>query len=1119
MAVLKAMGPLAEASKACGTRMPTPSLGGREPTGFSHKAREGHRESAFVPRDPETSSSALNSDVGYLGRAGSFYTAWCQMHELFTPMTSEVSTVWDVEFFHPPPPPPPPPRHRRFSFWDVAATVPQERPENSELHWTNPYGPDPPAEVAPPAAEPVIEVAFHKATKASESSSSCREEGFMPDSSFADDDVSNPCSSIPPVQEPAFAALANLQVCAEMPGAPASFTLSEYYSMQGPLSPCSPAPTESYGGREPRFSQATTVYKYGQALSPASTQVGAPLPEHGGQGLAGGFSPKFPPGAPAPSLTICFVSTMTVHLGCRLRMTTLPIGIGLTSLRTEMTSASIALSSAQINGADYLAAVARKCSRAVCVNCLEKMSGQTFRCSCGDERKLESTLWMIGAYNSVMNGFAFLTGAKPAGAFQGYTAMPWQSHAHSVPSPLLELPPPPSTAVPQHRTLCPVTTKEMLPPAAPLPAPQSLPSLLGHRRRASQAESPSRERTFGQEELTGRISTENRHLFPEIGGLQFQLEVEVSGSNKGRFPVPIPHFAGEEISTSASDVGYLGRAGSFYTAWCQMHELFTPMTSEISTVWDAGFQFFQRRNSKPASHTEVFHRPPPPRRLCTLGSLCLCAARAARDWLRVALDQPLRAEVAPPAVEPVIEVAFHKATKMPTPSLSGREPPVHKVAGDPRTSATSDSDFYTAWCRMYSYELFTPMTSEVSSKVWDVEFFHPPPPPPPPPPRRRSAVLWDVAATVPQERPENGSELRWTNPYGPDPPAEVAPPAVEPVIEVARHKATKVSESSSSCREEGFMPDSTLADDVSDPCSSIPPLEEPAFAALANLRVCAEMPGAPESFTLSDYYSRQGPLSPCSPAPTECYGGREARFSQEQTEYDHGRQGLLSPAPTEHCFDRQAWSPASTQIGAGLAGGFSPKFLPGVPIKPDDLLHEHNDCPFGMPPPDDSTAHRNWPHFCQGPRKCSRAVCVNCLEKMSGRTFRCSCGDEGNIESTLWMIGAYHSVMSTFDFITGAKPAHVSEGYTAMPSRSQTHCVPNPLLEPPSTTNTAALPQHRTLCPATTKELLPPAAPLPAPQSLPSLLGHRRRVSQALVPLAAGTDSPDAELRGCGVSG
>ena len=276
---------------------------------------------------------------------------------------------------------------------------------------------------------------------------------------------------------------------------------------------------------------------------------------------------------------------------------------------------------------------------------------------------------------------------------------------------------------------------------------------------------------------------------------------------------------------------------------------------------------------------------------------------------------------------------------MPTPSLGGRDPPVHNVAGDPRTSTTTDSDFYTAWCRMYSYELFTPKTSEVST-VWDA-FFHPPPSPPPPPRHRRSS-LWDVSATVPQERPENGSEVHWGNPYGPDPPAQVALPAAEPVIEDAFQKATKPSAISSSCHKDGFRPDSTFEDDMSDPCSSTPPVEEPAFAALANLRVYAEMPGAPESFTLSEYYSRQGPLSPCSPAPTENYGGREARFSQALTEYDYGRQGPLSPAPTEYVFDRQAWSPASTQFGAPLpehggvrlAGGFSP--------------NSHRECPSNL---------------------------------------------------------------------------------------------------------------------------------------------------------------------------
>ena len=59
------------------------------------------------------------------------------------------------------------------------------------------------------------------------------------------------------------------------------------------------------------------------------------------------------------SLTICSASTMTVHVGCHLRMTALPTGIGLTSARTEMKSASTALSSVHLNGADYLPAVAR----------------------------------------------------------------------------------------------------------------------------------------------------------------------------------------------------------------------------------------------------------------------------------------------------------------------------------------------------------------------------------------------------------------------------------------------------------------------------------------------------------------------------------------------------------------------------------------------------------------------------------------------------------------------------------------------------------------------------------------------------------------------------------------
>ncbi|CAE7868722.1 unnamed protein product, partial [Symbiodinium necroappetens] len=162
---------------------------------------------------------------------------------------------------------------------------------------------------------------------------------------------------------------------------------------------------------------------------------------------------------------------------------------------TEMKSASTALSSVHLNGADYLPAVARPWDpfsiiiarslvsvrmTGICKNCLEKTSGHTFRCCCGHELTIDGTLWMIGAYNSVLNALDFITGAKPAGA-EGYTAMPSQSQEHYVPNPLLEPPSTSKAVLPQHRTLCPATTKEMFPPIAPLPAPH----LLGHRRCAS----------------------------------------------------------------------------------------------------------------------------------------------------------------------------------------------------------------------------------------------------------------------------------------------------------------------------------------------------------------------------------------------------------------------------------------------------------------------------------------------------------------------------------------------------------------------------------------------------------------------------------------------------------
>ena len=93
--------------------------------------------------------------------------------------------------------------------------------------------------------------------------------------------------------------------------------------------------------------------------------------------------------------------------------------------------------------------------------------------------------------------------------------------------------------------------------------------------------------------------------------------------------------------------------------------------------------------------------------------------------------------------------------------------------------------------------------------------------------------------------------------------------------------------------------------------------------------------------------------------------------------------------------------------------------------------------------------------------------------------------------------------MTAFDSIISAKPAGASEGYTAMPPRSQApRSVPNPLLELGPATSTA-LPQERTttswgqgMRTATVEMMAAAATPLPAPQSLPSLLCHRRRESQ-----------------------
>ncbi|CAE7864896.1 unnamed protein product, partial [Symbiodinium necroappetens] len=139
--------------------------------------------------------------------------------------------------------------------------------------------------------------------------------------------------------------------------------------------------------------------------------------------------------------------TLTVHLGCHLRMTALPTEIGLTSFRTEMKSASTALSSVQLNGADSSAAVTMSQHQKLAATASRMTESYLLIVVW-----LDSTNWMISAYNSVLNALDFMTGAKPAGA-EGYTAMPSQSQAHHVPNPLLEPPSTSKAALPQHRSV------------------------------------------------------------------------------------------------------------------------------------------------------------------------------------------------------------------------------------------------------------------------------------------------------------------------------------------------------------------------------------------------------------------------------------------------------------------------------------------------------------------------------------------------------------------------------------------------------------------------------------------------------------------------------------------
>ncbi|CAE7711873.1 unnamed protein product, partial [Symbiodinium sp. CCMP2456] len=115
-------------------------------------------------------------------------------------------------------------------------------------------------------------------------------------------------------------------------------------------------------------------------------------------------------------------------------------------------------------------------------------------------------------------------------------------------------------------------------------------------------------------------------------------------------------------------------------------------------------------------------------------------------------------------------------------------------------------------------------------------------------------------------------------------------------------------------------------------------------------------------------------------------------------------------------------------------------------------------------------------HHCP---KCSQAVCVNCIMALNNQTFRCGCGDETNqcmIARTQWMLGACHSAMKAFDFVIGTNIAGASHAVATVTPESYTA-----LPEPWAHFSTKEMPSH--------------AAPLPS--SLPSILDHRRNVSQS----------------------
>ncbi|CAE7586845.1 NNT [Symbiodinium sp. CCMP2592] len=375
-------------------------------------------------------------------------------------------------------------------------------------------------------------------------------------------------------------------------------------------------------------------------------------------------------------------------------------------------------------------------------------------------------------------------------------------------------------------------------------------------------------------------------------------------------------------------------------------------------------------------------------------------------------------------------------------------------------------------------ELCTVKTSEVfDASSAAIAFFFPPSLAPPPPPRRpRSAPYWDLSEAVPQERAEHNSSMRWTNRCG-----------EKPVVADVLHKASTVPtpEDPSPWREE---PDATWAGDA--PREALDEMSEaPMGEPTANFAIYGSIPGIPESFTLSEFLEKEPPFSPASTL-------------------SYSRQVPVSPASTVYCYDRQVpVSPASTTLlyGTGYNSGHQ------EPPSPASTVPAFEDNPGYMP------AHPTWRHFsqsrsrneisrnrgedcssvwcglfnscCSGsdsaPESCSRcqhalgssfdyrcpncskAVCVECFENLSGETLRCTCeGEAANgamSDCKLWMLGAWKSAVDAFDVI-----------YTNLAGA----------------TETPAMPQAWTR-----KET--PSPTQPQTLSLPSMLGHRRRVSQA----------------------